>query len=138
MDYKFTFQDGSECLMHKGVKGMRWGVRKAKVTQDAGFQTSMSSEARKQDIANRANKILSKSSGSKLKAKYKANTSLTDALASGPRKKKKLKALKKPKWKAAKNGPSKLGKAEEKAYASYNRKYASIAESQQHARNKAS
>ena len=26
MDYKFTFQDGSESLMHHGVKGMKWGV----------------------------------------------------------------------------------------------------------------
>lgn len=29
MDYKFTFQDGSEALMHYGVKGMKWGVRNA-------------------------------------------------------------------------------------------------------------
>lgn len=26
MDYKFTFQDGSEALMHFGIKGMKWGV----------------------------------------------------------------------------------------------------------------
>ena len=26
MDYKFTFEDGSESLMHHGVKGMKWGV----------------------------------------------------------------------------------------------------------------
>lgn len=26
MDYRFTFQDGSEVLMHYGVKGMKWGV----------------------------------------------------------------------------------------------------------------
>lgn len=26
MNYKFTFQDGSEALMHYGVKGMKWGV----------------------------------------------------------------------------------------------------------------
>ena len=26
MDYKLTFQDGSEALMHYGVKGMKWGV----------------------------------------------------------------------------------------------------------------
>jgi len=24
--FKFTFEDGSECLMHYGVKGMKWGV----------------------------------------------------------------------------------------------------------------
>lgn len=29
MDYKFTFEDGSEALMHYGVKGMKWGKRKA-------------------------------------------------------------------------------------------------------------
>ena len=26
MDYKFTFEDGSEALMHYGVRGMKWGV----------------------------------------------------------------------------------------------------------------
>jgi hypothetical protein len=25
MDYKFTFEDGSEALLHYGVKGMKWG-----------------------------------------------------------------------------------------------------------------
>ena len=28
MDYKVTFQDGSEALAHHGVKGMKWGRRK--------------------------------------------------------------------------------------------------------------
>lgn len=27
MEYKFTFEDGSEVLAHYGVLGMRWGVR---------------------------------------------------------------------------------------------------------------
>ena len=26
MDYKLTFEDGSEALMHHGIKGMKWGV----------------------------------------------------------------------------------------------------------------
>lgn len=26
MDYKFTFQDGSEAIAHYGVKGMKWGI----------------------------------------------------------------------------------------------------------------
>lgn len=26
MDYKFTFEDGSEAIAHHGVKGMKWGV----------------------------------------------------------------------------------------------------------------
>ena len=26
MDYKVTFEDGSEALMHHGIKGMKWGV----------------------------------------------------------------------------------------------------------------
>ena len=25
MDYKFTFQDGSEAMAHYGVQGMKWG-----------------------------------------------------------------------------------------------------------------
>ncbi len=29
MDYKFTFKDGSEALVHYGVKGMKWGVQNA-------------------------------------------------------------------------------------------------------------
>ena len=26
MEYKLTFEDGSEALMHHGTKGMKWGV----------------------------------------------------------------------------------------------------------------
>lgn len=29
MDYKFTFEDGSEAIAHYGVKGMKWGKRKS-------------------------------------------------------------------------------------------------------------
>ena len=36
MDYKFTFEDGSEAIMHYGVKGMKWRHRK---------QQSMDSDA---------------------------------------------------------------------------------------------
>jgi hypothetical protein len=36
MDYKFTFEDGSEAIAHYGVKGMKWGKRKSK-WRDADF-----------------------------------------------------------------------------------------------------
>lgn len=38
MDYKFTFEDGSEALAHYGVLGMRWGVR-----HDKGFKGAKAS-----------------------------------------------------------------------------------------------
>ena len=35
-EFKFTFEDGSEVLAHHGVKGMKWGVRKAREKMTAG------------------------------------------------------------------------------------------------------
>lgn len=37
--YKFTFQDGSESLMHYGVKGMKWGVWNAETAARYGRTT---------------------------------------------------------------------------------------------------
>lgn len=43
MDYKFTFEDGSEAyLEHHGVKGMKWGIRKK---QDAITKTRIGMES---------------------------------------------------------------------------------------------
>ena len=36
MDYKFTFEDGSEALAHHGVKGMKWGVWNAETRAKYG------------------------------------------------------------------------------------------------------
>lgn len=53
MDYKFTFQDGSESLMHYGVKGMKWGVWNAETRNrylntgqipDAGTQRKLAKQ----------------------------------------------------------------------------------------------
>lgn len=48
MDYKFTFEDGSEAIAHYGVKGMKWGRRKSKwrdtdftVTEQGGGTTEV-------------------------------------------------------------------------------------------------
>ena len=37
MDYKFTFEDGSEAIAHHGVKGMKWGVRNAETLAKYGL-----------------------------------------------------------------------------------------------------
>ena len=37
MEYKFTFEDGSEVLAHHGVKGMKWGVRNAETLAKYGL-----------------------------------------------------------------------------------------------------
>lgn len=54
MDYKFTFEDGSEALMHYGVLGMKWGVRHDK---QKAFSKSTSKlgklDARAEKIATR-------------------------------------------------------------------------------------
>lgn len=34
MDFKFTFEDGSEAIAHYGVKGMKWRQHKAQQEED--------------------------------------------------------------------------------------------------------
>ena len=47
MDYKFTFQDGSEALMHYGVKGMKWGVWNAETrARRAGIKSAVAKDAK--------------------------------------------------------------------------------------------
>ena len=36
MDYRFTFEDGTEALAHHGVKGMKWGVWNAETAARYG------------------------------------------------------------------------------------------------------
>jgi hypothetical protein len=40
MDYKFTFEDGSEAIAHHGVKGMKWGVRNAETLAKYGLKNA--------------------------------------------------------------------------------------------------
>ncbi len=70
MDYKFTFEDGSEALAHYGVLGMRWGVRHdkgfrgAKASAKAAYKNAMQGAA---------------SRGEKAKAKEQYRNSINEA-----------------------------------------------------------
>ena len=41
MDYRFVFEDGSESLMHHGIKGMKWGVWNAETSKRYGHRNSI-------------------------------------------------------------------------------------------------
>ena len=46
MDYKFTFEDGSEALAHHGVKGMKWGVWNEETKSRYGMSIKNPSKAK--------------------------------------------------------------------------------------------
>ncbi len=66
MDYKFTFEDGSEALIHYGVKGQHWGVRKKGDKAAEGPSSSNGKTSSKKRIKN-SKKV--KESGKKFKSK---------------------------------------------------------------------
>ena len=45
MDYKVTFEDGSEALMHHGIKGMKWGVWNAETAARRSARRAEKKEA---------------------------------------------------------------------------------------------
>ena len=83
MDYKFTFEDGSEALMHYGVLGMKWGVRHDK---QKAFSKSTSKlgklDARAEKIATRkAKSAKTKERATRIREKMTGNDKRTQRLS---------------------------------------------------------
>lgn len=68
MDYKVTFTDGSEALMHHGIKGMKWGVWNAETAARYNGSHYYSPTQREVDRAtNRRNKAAANLDGTSKK-----------------------------------------------------------------------